>query len=124
MTDRGWAEQVAALGHLLGTVEERVARGDRDAPGLAELKSALDDLRLRAWGLLMTVNAEDPHGFQEGFRILRGTEMCRALAADLRSGKLRGTHPDLPTLSAAARDLSGAVKEVTPKRPRRPRKSG
>jgi hypothetical protein len=45
--------------------------------------------------------------------------MCRALTADLRSGKLSGHQPDLPALGAAARDLAAAVKEATPKPPKR-----
>lgn len=119
MTQFAWPEQVAALGAMLDTVEERVARGDRDTPGLELFKSALDDLRLRTWSLLTAANSEDPHGFQERFRTHRGTEMCRALTADLQTGKLSGIQPDLPSLGAAARELSAAVKEAAPKRPKR-----
>jgi hypothetical protein len=95
-----------------------VAKGEAPA-GLAEFKSALDDLRLRSWSLLMAINAEDPHAFQEQFRTLRGTEMCRALTTDLLTGKLSGAQPDLPTLGEAARELAAAVKKATRKPPRR-----
>jgi hypothetical protein len=63
----------------------------------------------------MATNSADPHGFQQQFRTQRGTEMCRALSNDLRTGKLTGGQPDLPALAAAARDLSAAVKEATRK---------
>lgn len=119
MSQFAWPEQVATLGTMLDTLEGQVARGDLGAPGLAEFKGALDDLRLRAWGLLMASNSDDPHAFQERFRTQRGTEMCRALTSDLRLGKLSGRQPDLPGLGAAARDLLAAVKEVTRKPPRR-----
>jgi hypothetical protein len=119
MTQFAWPEQVKTLGTMLTTLEDQVARGDLSAPSLAEFKSALDDLRLRAWSLLMAANADDPHRFQEQFRTHRGTEICRALSTDLRTGKLSGRQPDLPNLGAAARDLSGAVKEATRKPPRR-----
>jgi hypothetical protein len=116
-----WLEQVATLGAMLDTVEGRVAHKDLTTPGLEEFKSALDDLRLRAWGLLMATSSDDPHAFQERFRTHRATEMCRALNTDLRTGKLSGQQPDLPALGAAARDLSAAVKEVSRKPPKGPR---
>src|SRR6266496_3087220 len=70
-----WSEQVATLSAMLDTVDDRVAHKDLAAPGLEEFKSALDDLRLRAWGLLMATSSDDPHEFQERFRTHRGTEM-------------------------------------------------
>lgn len=119
MSQFAWPEQVATLSNMLSTVEGQVAGGDQSAHSLSEFKSALDDLRLRTWGLLSAINADDPHAFQERFRTHRGTEMCRALATDLRTGKLSSRQPDLPALSAAARDLSAAVKEATRKPPKR-----
>jgi hypothetical protein len=114
-----WPEQVASLNDMLNALEGQVAGGERSASGLAEFKSALDDLRLRTWSLLTAANADDPHAFQERFRTHRGTEMCSALSTDLRTGKLSGRQPDLPALGAAARDLSAAVKEATRKPPKR-----
>lgn len=122
MSQFAWPEQVATLSGMLDTLEGQVGRGDPGTSGLAEFKSALDDLRLRAWSLLSAAHADDPHAFQERFRTHRGTEMCRALSSDLRTGRLSGRQPDLPALGAAARDLSGAVKEATRKPPRRRRK--
>jgi hypothetical protein len=114
-----WLEQVATLRAMLDTLEAQLAHGDLGTSGLEEFKSALDDLRLRAWGLLMATSSDDPHGFQERFRTRRGTEMCRALSSDVRTGKLTGRQSDLPALSAAARDLAAAVKEMTRKPPKR-----
>ena len=121
MTEFSWHERVADLSAMLGTVEHQVAHGDAGASGLAEFKSALDDLRLRAWSLLMAANSEDPHTFQESFRTHRGIEFCRALATDLRSGKLSAGQPELPTLGTAAKDLSAAVKDATGKPSKRHR---
>ena len=119
MSQFAWPDQVATLGTMLDTVEGQVARGNPSTPGLAEFKSALDDLRVRAWSLLMATNSDDPRAFQARFRTQKGTEMCRALSSDLRTGRLSGGQPDLPGLGAAARDLSAAVKEVTRKSPKR-----
>lgn len=116
MSQFAWSEQVATLSTMLSTLEGNLAAGaDLTPSGVAEFKSALDDLRLRTWSLLTAANADDPHGFQERFRTQRGTEMCRALSTDLRTGKLSGRQPDLPGLGIAARDLSAAVKEATRK---------
>ena len=107
-----WTEQVANISAALHTLEEQVAQGDVSPPGLADFKSALDDLRLRAWGLLMATSADDYRGFQERFRIRRGRDMCRALIADLGTGKLSGRQPDLPELGTTARDLAMAVERA------------
>jgi hypothetical protein len=115
MTQYAWPEQVATLSRMLDAIQDQVTQGDRATPGLAEFKSALDDLRLRAWGLLMAANEDDPHAFQARFRVHRGTEMCRALATDVKTGRLSGREPDLPALGAGARELAGAVKDATAK---------
>jgi hypothetical protein len=60
----------------------------------------------------MASSADDYHGFQERFRIRRGKDMCRALGADLRTGKLSGRQPELPELGTAARDLAATVEEA------------
>lgn len=124
MSHLAWTEQVATLSAMLHSLEAQVAQGNPATPGLEEFKSALDDLRLRAWGLLTATNSDDPHGFQERFRTLRGTEMCRALSADLRTGKLSGRQPQLPALGAAARELAAAVKEGGRKPKRRGKDAG
>jgi hypothetical protein len=107
-----WTEQVATISSMLDALEYQAAHGDLATAGLEDFKSALDGLRLRAWGLLMATSADDFVGFQKGFRIRRGKEMCRALGADLRAGKLSGRHPELPELGAAARDLAATVEEA------------
>jgi hypothetical protein len=108
-----WTEQVATINSMLQTLEGQVARGDVAAtPGLEDFKSSLDDLRLRAWGLLMAASADDYRGFQERFRIRRGKDMCRALVADLGTARLSGRHAELPELGAAARDLATAVEQA------------
>jgi hypothetical protein len=107
-----WNDPVAGIDAALQTLENQVAQGDLATPSLEGLKSALDELRLRAWGLLMATNADAPQVFQERFRIRRGKDMCRALCGDLQTGKLSARHPDLPELGAAAHDLAGMVDDA------------
>lgn len=119
MSQFAWPDQVATLSNMLNSLEAQVKGGGQGGAGLAEFKGALDDLRLRTWSLLSAVNADDPHAFQEQFRTHRGTEMCRALTTDLRTGKLSNRQPDLPALGDAARELSAEVKKAAPKAPKR-----
>jgi hypothetical protein len=112
-----WNDPVAAIDATLQTLENQVAQGELAAPGLEAFKSALDELRLRAWGLLMATNADDPQGFQQRFRIRRGKDMCRALCGDLQAGKLSARHPDLPELGAAAHDLAAMVDDAPRRAP-------
>jgi hypothetical protein len=118
MDQFAWSAQVTTLTAMLDALEGPAQRQELGTPGLAEFKSALDDLRLRTGGLLSAAHADDPHAFQEQFRTHRGTEMCRALSTDLRTGKLSSRQPDLPSLGAAAGDLAAAVK-ATQKPPKR-----
>ncbi len=115
MSQFAWLEQVATLRAMLDTLETQVASGDLGSSGLEEFKNALDDLRLRAWSLLMATNSADPPGFHVRFRTRRGTDMCRALSTDVRAGKLSGSQAELPAMGAAAQDLAAAVKAVTRK---------
>ena len=119
MSQLAWPEQVATLNNMLNTLETQVKHGEAGTARLAEFKSALDDLRLRTWSLLSAINADDPHAFQEQFRTHRGTEMCRALTTDLRTGTLSNRQPDLPALGDAERELSAEVKKAAPKAPKR-----
>ncbi len=119
MGEFAWLEQVATLSTMLNTLETRVGQGSPGMPGLEELKSGLDDLRLRTWSLLTAASSDDPHAFQERFRTRRGREMCQALTTDVRTGRLSGRQSELPDLGAAARELATAVKEVTKKPPTR-----
>jgi hypothetical protein len=117
MDQFAWSAQVTTLSAMLDALEGPARR--EEPHGLAEFKSALDELRLRTWGLLTAAHADDPHAFQEQFRTHRGTEMCRALSTDLQTGKLSSRQPDLPSLGAAAGDLATAVKKATQKPPKR-----
>lgn len=74
--------------------------------GLEDLKSALDDARLRLWGVLVAANSEDYQAFADRFRMRRAAEMCRSLAEDAQNGRLRlGSH-EAGELAASVRTLS------------------
>jgi hypothetical protein len=109
MAEPSLVEQVATLNSTLGAIESRLARGQAPVEGLEDFKSALDDMRLRLWGLLSAAGGGSDKGFQERFRIRRATEMCAGLSGDLRAGSVSGRHPELSVLQEAAADLGQSI---------------
>jgi hypothetical protein len=103
------ADQIATLNSTLGSVERRLAVGQNPVEGLENFKSALDDMRLRLWGLVSAVGGGDYRGFQERFRIRRATEMCQRLSGDLHSGAMSAGHRELSILHDAAAELGRSI---------------
>ena len=71
MAEPSFADQMATLNSTLGAIEVRLALGRAPVEGLESFKSALDDIRLRLWGLLSANDGPESRGFQEQFRIRR-----------------------------------------------------
>jgi hypothetical protein len=112
MAEPSFAEQIATLNSTLRAIEVRLALGRAPVEGLEDFKGALDDMRLRLWGLLGSAGGEDSRGFQERFRIRRAIEMCRSLATDLRSGSVSGRHPELGSLKEASQELAQNIQRA------------
>ena len=74
-----------------------------------DLKSAVDDVRFRLWGVLMAANKRDYQEFSERFRIRRAAEICRGIAADAEAGRLKLTHSEAGELGVAARELGRMI---------------
>ena len=112
MAEPSFAEQMATLNSTLGAIEVRLALGRAPVEGLEQFKSALDDMRLRLWGLLSASGGADAKGFQEQFRIRRATEMCRGLGTDLHAGSLSGRHRELTSLREVAVELAHKIEQA------------
>lgn len=110
------APSVTALRSALSAIDAQLNAGSLAADGLEDLKSAIDDVRLRLWGALMTSDPEDYNGFRQRFRLRRATEICRGVSIDLAQGSLPLTHTELPGLGQAAHELAARI-------PRNPRQS-
>ena len=54
----------------------------------------------------------DTRSFQEQFRILRATEMCRGLGSGLHAGAVSGRHPELTSLREAAVELAQKIEQA------------
>ena len=111
MAEPTFEQQLALLNTTLGTLEERLVEGQA-VEGLEDFKSALDDVRLRLWGLLSAAGGDDYKGFQERFRIRRATELSRGLGGDLRTGAISGRHRELAGLREAAMELMQSIEHA------------
>ena len=112
MAEPSFLEQVATLNATLSAMEDRLAQGQTPLEELEDFKSALDDVRLRLWGLLSAAGGDDYKGFQERFRIRRATEMSRGLGGDLRTGAISGRHRELAGLREAAIELAQSIEQT------------
>jgi hypothetical protein len=112
MGEPSFGEHVATLNSTLRAIEVRLALGKAPVEGLEDFKSALDDMRLRLWGLLGAAGGDDYRNFQERFRIRRATEMCRGLGNDLRSGSVSGRYTELNNLREAAAALGQSIEQA------------
>jgi hypothetical protein len=112
MAESSFADQIATLNSTLQAIEVRLGRGAAPVEGLEDFKSALDDMRLRLWGLLSAAGGDDYKGFQERFRIRRATEMCRGLGGDLGTGAIGRKHSELTGLREAALELARSVERA------------
>ena len=112
MAEPSFEQQVATLNATLSSIEESLVEGKAPVDGLEDFKSALDDVRLRLWGLLSAAGGDDYKGFQERFRIRRATEMSRGLGGDLRAGAISGRHRELAGLREAAAELTQSIEQA------------
>ena len=109
MPDFSAATSVATLQTELRYIEAKLTDGSLTQEGLADLKSAVDDVRLRLWGALLADQPADYDTFRQRFRINRAAEICRGVAADLQDGVLPLVHPELQALAGAAIKLATRI---------------
>jgi transcriptional regulator with XRE-family HTH domain len=102
------AASVATLQTELRNIDAGLTDGSLTPEGLADLKSAVDDVRLRLWGALIADQPADTT-FRQRFRITRVAEICRSVAADLQDGALPWSQPDLQTLAGVAGNLATRI---------------
>lgn len=109
MSDPAMMDQLAKLNLEVQSIEARFGQGHVSVATLEAIKCALDEVRLRLWGLLKSNSGEAPEAFQQRFRLRRTTELCERLTTDLRAGTLPRDHSDLPDMHRAAAELAHAT---------------
>ncbi|HEU5217894.1 MAG TPA: hypothetical protein VFU23_04505 [Gemmatimonadales bacterium] len=114
MSDPAMMDQLAKLNLEVQGIEARFGQGQVPVSTLEAIKVALDEVRLRLWGLLKSVSGEDTEAFAQRFRLRRTTELCGRITSDLRSGVLRKDHPDVLDMHKAAAELVRATEGTHP----------
>jgi hypothetical protein len=109
MTDPAFAGQLSALTAALESFEARIISEKVPSEALADLKAAVDDLRLRLWGVLSAGTADDFRAFQERFRLRRASEICEAIESELSTGLMNPRHEELRRLAEAAGALARRI---------------
>jgi hypothetical protein len=77
--------------------------------GLQDLKSSVDDVRLRLWGVLMSSSAQGDRDFGERFRLRRAMEILQGILSDVDAGRMMLTSKEAAELGVAARELGRRV---------------
>lgn len=113
MSDPAMLDQLAKLNDEVQGLETRFGKGQVPVATLEAIKCALDEVRLRLWGLLQAQGDESPEQFARRFRMRRTAELCTRLASDRKSGAIPMDHPDLPDMHKAAADLASATEPGT-----------
>lgn len=91
MEGYGGENPVPALRAGLQAVEARLGRGDIPRQGLEDVKSAVDEMRLRLWAVLSASSSGDLEGTLVRLRLRRAVEICRTALRDLENDPL-GAH--------------------------------
>lgn len=80
--------------------------------GLQDLKSAVDDVRLQLWGVLMSSSAQGEKDFSERFRLRRAGEILQGILKDVEAGRLPLNSKEAADLGVLARELGKRVAGV------------
>jgi len=109
-------DRLTAIGNLqiAVTAFERQLGALEDVPtaGLEEVKTALDDLRLRIWTVLMAQNSENSQEYLDRFRLRRAAENLQLLAFDVDAGRLKVTQKESDELLRAIDEVEKRFRRV------------
>ncbi len=109
MPDASSIQPVVTLRSALRTVDAQLASGALAPERIEDVKSAIDEIRFRLWGVLTASSTADYQAFRERFRLRRAAEICNGLALDVKEGRLVVTHREAEDLRRALRVLIEAL---------------
>jgi hypothetical protein len=100
----------------LQAIEQRMQAKAVPMSGIQDLKSGVDELRLRLWAILSASNNPDPASTLERFRLRRATEILDSINGDIAAGKLRTAHKEVGMLVERAEQLLAVLRPSQQKR--------
>lgn len=102
------ADRVRELKNALSLIEVELKGGETPPAGLEEFKTVIDNVRLSVWAVLSGAQADDYQTFIGGFRLRRGTDICRQILSDLDSGTITRGTPELGDFRGTVEELASA----------------
>lgn len=103
------AQRVRDLKNALSSIEGELKGGNTLPEGLEEFKAVVDSVRLSVWAILSGAKADDYQAFISGFRLRRGSDICRQILGDIESGALRPENPDFGDFKGTVEELASAL---------------
>jgi len=107
------SDRTAALNRMQMAVKELTGQleliSGHPPEGLQDLKSAVDDVRLRLWAVLMEATSAGERDFGERFRLRRATEILQGILGDAEARRLKLTSKEAAELGVVARELGRRV---------------
>ncbi len=112
--DNTLASKVDSIRLTLQAVEAQITHGSMQAGALEDLKSTVDEIRLRIWAI-MAAAAEGSDGLAlQRFRLRRAIEFCDSMAREFESGAMSARHRECALLLASLARLSTSVIAAVP----------
>ena len=109
-------DRLTAIGNLqiAVTAFERQLGALEEVPttGLEEVKSALDELRLRVWTVLMAQNSKNTQEYLDRFRLRRAAETLQLLAFDIDAGRLIASKKEVDELMKALEEIEMRLRKA------------
>ena len=109
MTDPADLALPRAMRSLCGDIESAIERGGLPDETVSNLKTAIDETRLRIWASMEAARSGDPGWVQE-FWIRRAAEVCAHLIERLRQGEVDPRSPMAAELREAVERLASALR--------------
>jgi hypothetical protein len=103
------AQRVRDLKNALSTIEVELKGGGTPPEGLEDFKAVVDSVRLSVWAVLSGAQADDYQTFIGGFRLRRGTDICRQILGDIESGTIQPGTPDFGDFKGTVEELASAL---------------
>ena len=112
--DPALASQVNSIRLTLQAVEAQVGSGKIQKGALDDLKSAVDEIRLRIWAI-MSASAEGSDGLAlQRFRLRRAIEFCDGLNQEFEGGTMSARHRECAILQAVLGKLTTSLEKAVP----------
>ena len=109
MTRINHQDPLYAIRATLQAIDARLDRGTFPEAGLADLKSALDDARLRVWAALSAGRGPQGEAVLLRFRLRRAVDICASVLRDLEDDTLGAHQRELLELRAVAQRLDARI---------------